>query len=141
MPDAKIAPTVAEAQVGDLLWHFDPHGSRYDADGKYEGRGVWTLAEVASVSRLSIEIGSGRWPRKYDRKTGAARASKGYNAPSIRGSQERAASWWASQAYAIARKVEGCRDDDTLKTIAFALGIEGPPDFSTPHSTSGESKP
>jgi hypothetical protein len=131
MPDAKIAPTVAEAQVGDLLWLMDPTAPRYDADGKYQGRGDWRLIDATTVGRMSVEVATYRSGTKFDRKTGAMRGSSGYNnVPYLCGAKERTARWWAGQVYAIARKVERCRDEETLKTIAFALGIEGPPDFS-----------
>lgn len=124
----KIAKTVAEAQVGEWLWHLEPQRNRHDAEGKYEGRGVWTLVEVTELTRLSVLIRSGH---KYDRQTGALRPRSKYGCdPRVCGFDERTADWWDGKGYALADRIRYCRDVEILKFVASILGVEGPPDFT-----------
>lgn len=123
----RIAKTVAEAQVGEWLWHMEPQRSRYDAAGKYEGRGVWSLVQVSGLTRLSVLTSYD----KFDRQSGALRPRSGYGMdPYVAGANERTAGWWLGQASTLADRIKRCCDPETLKAIAFVLGFEGPPDFS-----------
>lgn len=130
----KIAKTVAEAQVGEWLWRVDPDAPRYE-DGKYQGRGTYTLVEVTEVIRLSL-VARGQ---KYDRKTGATRPRSAYGSggPYVAGSDERTADWWNGKGYSLADKIRHCRDVETLKAVAFVLGVEGPPDFTVDPTSPG----
>lgn len=129
MAERKIARTVAEAEAGDLLWHLEPQRNRYDENGKYLGRGVWSITAVKEVRRRYLSTGY----RDYSRETGILRDRSGLSGlPQVFGSEERQSNWWEGRQYAIAKAVQDCRDRETLKTIAFALGLDGPPDFTTP---------
>lgn len=136
MSERKIARTVAEAQAGDLIWFCEPQRNLYDADRKYLGRGVWTAGTVKEVGRLSIVVGN----QKYDRRTGEMRGNRSglSGMPFVAGYEERAERWWKDQTYKLAKAVEHCRSVETLKTIAFALGVDPAPDFTAaPVETNG----
>ena len=132
--DPKIARTVAEAQVYDLLWRFDAERPYYDENGKYLGRGVWDIVTVLAVHRIYLTAGDTKHPHsasRFARADGGAHTRQGYT-PSecVCGSADRRDRWWHDARLQIAKKVEQVADRDVLETIAFALGMEPPPDFS-----------
>lgn len=117
-----IAHTVAEAQVGDLLWLTRD----YYRDER--------LVTVLKVARVYVTAGDPRWPQsaqEYRIDTGAIRTPGGYS-PSCRvaGSKERTDRFWLSRAADLGKAITWSKDIETLKAVAFALGVEGPPDYS-----------
>ncbi|KQQ29415.1 hypothetical protein ASF53_19480 [Methylobacterium sp. Leaf123] len=117
MAEQIIARTVAEAQVGDLLW---VNVDRWRAT-------PWVLWPVRKVGRLYAHVGptegEGGWVRIH-------RELPRDSNRIIAGWRERELQEWRRLADQIADQVRRCSDVEALKTVAFALGIEGPPDFS-----------
>ncbi len=116
MGEAKIACTVAEAQVGDLLW------VNVDRWRKAE----WVLWPVQKVGRVYAYVGTG----PHEAGWVQIHREQPYDSNRIvAGWQERELQAWRQLATEIAARVRDCTEIETLKTVAFALGLEGPPDF------------
>lgn len=82
----EIAKDLASVKAGDTVWYFNAHANKHDADGKYTGRGVWLLAKVDEVNKLSVVVNRA----KFNRATGYARAQNGYSSGfRIAGTEER----------------------------------------------------
>lgn len=128
-----IARTVAEAQVGDLLWLYDGNQNRYDENRKYLGRGVWKIVIVRKVARVYLSAGPVDWHHTSEFRidTGEAKTANGYTpSEQLAGWKDRADRFWLSQAGDMGRAITSSKDIEILKEVGFALGVAGPPDFS-----------
>lgn len=116
--EPRIARTVAEAQVGDLLW----------VDTDRWRKSEWVLWPAQKVGRTYLYVGIGRdewaWVKLHrDRPYDANRTVAGWH--------DRAMREWQAMDRQVATRFRECADVETLKTVAFALGLQGPPDFRT----------
>jgi hypothetical protein len=117
---SSIAPSLAAAKVGDTVLLRDGNANAYDDNGKYIGRGRWTVAKIDGETRVSFLIGT----EKFDRVAGSVRATNGYTPMrKIAGIAEYEASQWMAARHNISRIVDGC-DYETLRKVAAVFGIK-----------------
>lgn len=110
------------AKTGDLVWFYDSQHPVY-VDGKYQGRGHWSLHRIISETRASFAVGQ----YKFDRKDGIQRATGGY-LPTIFicGESERNdREWIRANQKEIVKIIECMRiaDIETLKAVAALVGF------------------
>lgn len=115
----RIARTVAEANLGDLLWHKPDIWRPVP----------WELLPVRKLGRVNIFVGAGEgehtWRRfRLDRLN--------TNNSSLAGSREREVIYWTSRAREIADMIKKSKDIDMLRDVAFVLDLPKAPDFSDP---------
>ena len=106
-----------DAEIGSVVWLYDDQRAKY-VDGKYVGRGVWSLATIKDATRTSFIVDR----QKFDRKTGRGRGSKNYASYElIAGVLEREDFGYRSGAYRISELVRTA-DASTLRQVAALVG-------------------
>jgi hypothetical protein len=115
-----IAPSLADAKVGDTVLLYDMDANAYNADGTYRGRGRWRTIKIEGETRFSFLDRN----EKFDRVSGDVRAASGYMPRRrIAGIAEYEASQWMAARHKISRMVDGC-DYETLRKVALVFGIK-----------------
>jgi len=107
---------IREANVGDMLWHFDFYHKSY-VDGTYVRCGAWNLEEVQGSSLRFLKV----LYSKFFRETGLT----GYYPHCLRiaGQKEyETVMWMETHGRKVMRAVEHCQDIDKLKQIAEIVG-------------------
>jgi len=121
----QIARTVAEAQVGDLIW-VNPD--------RWRGL-AWELWHVRRVGRVYLSVSASDLDHAWVQ---LERDRRGDDNRSIAGSLEREVAHYRGLEEEMVKRIHAA-DLDTLKTVAFVLGLDAAPDFAAPPSQqSGE---
>lgn len=119
---------IKDAKKGDMVWMFDQNGHVHDKDGKYLGRGSWTLRPIEDENRASFII----WSTKYERETGIGRVKNGYSSSTrLFGQKEYEDRVWIDKheykvKAAVDRLNSGLRIEDLemIRQIAKIIGYE-----------------
>ena len=112
-----------DAKPGDLVWYRDGNREVWGPDGKYAGRGHWSLKPVVEITRKYITIGEPGFLHDFEKDTGHARCVRGYAPPDhIYGELE---AWVEQHRHEIHRRT-ATRDVLTLLIIAAAVGMKPP---------------